>query len=106
MSVELGAALVGLIIAVTTLVKVITDKIKLTTDRAETKAARDADSQELHDKVLKLEFLTTQLKDNQSLNATAIDDLRDQTATLNVNIVKLDMAVAQLTEAIKSLKEK
>lgn len=105
MSVELGAALVGFIIAVTTLVKVITDKIKLTTDRAETKKVRDADSQELHDKVLKLEFMTTQLKDNQSLNATAIDDLRDQTATLNVNIVKLDMAVAQLTEAIKSLKE-
>lgn len=105
MSVELGAALVGFIIAVTTLVKVITDKIKLTTERAETKKVRDADSQELHDKVLKLEFITTQLKDNQSLNATAIDDLRDQTATLNVNIVKLDMAVAQLTEAIKSLKE-
>ena len=105
MSVELGAALVGFIIAVTTLVKVITDKIKLTTERAETKKVRDADSQELHDKVPKLEFITTQLKDNQSLNATAIDDLRDQTATLNVNIVKLDMAVAQLTEAIKSLKE-
>ena len=70
-----------------------------------TKAERDADSQELHDKVLKLEFTTTALKDSQSLNATAIDDLRDQTSQLNINIVKLDMAVASLTEAIKGLKE-
>ena len=87
------------------MIKVITDKIKLNNERAATKAARDADSQELHDKVLKLEFVTTALKDNQALNATAIDDLRDQTATLNVNVVKLDMNIANLTEAIKELKK-
>lgn len=95
------ANVVSVLAALTALIKSkLTDK-----DRAETKIARDADSTELHDKVLKLEFLTTQLKDNMSLNATAIDDLRDQTAALNVNIVKLDVAVASLTEAIKELKK-
>ena len=105
MTPELIVAIIALLSALTTLVKVITDKVKLTTERAATKAKRDKDSQSLHDKVLKLEFVCTQLKDNQSLNATAIDDLRDQTAALNVNIVKLDMAVASLTEAIKELKQ-
>ena len=105
MSPELIGAIVAFLLALTTLVKVITDKIKLNNERAATKAARDADSQELHDKVLKLEFVTTALKDNQALNATAIDDLRDQTATLNVNVVKLDMNIANLTEAIKELKK-
>ena len=105
MSPELIGAIVAFLLALTTLIKVITDKIKLNNERAATKAARDADSQELHDKVLKLEFVTTALKDNQALNATAIDDLRDQTATLNVNVVKLDMNIANLTEAIKELKK-
>lgn len=74
-------------------------------DRAQTKEARDKDSLELHDKVLKLEFTATQLKDQQALTATVVDDLRDQCSTLNTNIVKLDMAVANLTDAIKELRK-
>lgn len=105
MSVELGAAIIAFLTALTAFIKSKIDMGNVRAERAETKIARDADSTELHDKVLKLEFLTTQLKDNQSLNATAIDDLRDQTSQLNVNIVKLDMAVASLTEAIKELKK-
>lgn len=105
MTPELIAAIVSILLAGAALLKQLADKVKITNDRAATKAERDADSQELHDKVLKLEFTTTALKDSQSLNATAIDDLRDQTSQLNINIVKLDMAVASLTEAIKGLKE-
>lgn len=105
MSAELGLALVGLIGAIATFIKQLSDNMKIKAAREATKTERDADSQELHDKVLKLEFMTTALKDSSTLNATAIDDLRDQTAALNVNIVKLDMAVAQLTEAIRDMKE-
>ena len=103
------AALVGAVVMclgnLGALIKVWTDNVKLRNDRAQTKEARDKDSLELHDKVLKLEFTTTQLKDQQALTATVVDDLRDQCATLNTNIVKLDMAVASLTEAIKELKK-
>ncbi len=109
MTTEQIAALVGAVVMclgnLGALIKVWTDNVKLRNDRAQTKEARDKDSLELHDKVLKLEFSCSQLKDQQTLTATVVDDLRDQCATLNTNIVKLDMAVANLTEAIKELRK-
>lgn len=109
MTTEQIAALVGAVVMclgnLGALIKVWTDNVKLRNDRAQTKEARDKDSLELHDKVLKLEFTCSQLKDQQTLTATVVDDLRDQCATLNTNIVKLDMAVANLTEAIKELRK-
>ena len=87
------------------LVKVWTDLAAVRRSRLATSEARDKDSQNLHDKVLKLEFATQQLKDSQALTAQVVDDLRDQCSTLNTNIVKLDMAVANLTEVIKELKK-
>ena len=86
------------------LVKVVTDKIKLTNDRAATAAARDKDSQDLHDSVLKHGFQIQQLRDQQALTSTVVDDLRDTCNTLNTNIVKLDLNVANLTDVIKELK--
>ena len=101
----------ALVVAVTSLVgnlallvKVVTDKIKLTNDRLATKTERDNDSQALHDAVLKHGFMIQQLKDQQALTSTVVDDLRDTCATLNTNIVKLDLNVGNLTEAIKELK--
>lgn len=109
MTTEQIAALVGAVVMclgnLAALIKVWTDNVKLRNDRAQTKEARDKDSLELHDKVLKLEFTCSQLKDQQTLTATVVDDLRDQCTTLNTNIVKLDMAVANLTEAIKELRK-
>lgn len=74
-------------------------------DRAATKASRDDDSMAIHDKLLKHDFLLTQLKDSQSLNATAVDDLRDQVSLLNTNIVKLTVIVEHLSESIKEVKK-
>lgn len=109
MTTEQIAALVGSVVMclgnLGALIKVWTDNVKLRNDRAQTKEARDKDSLELHDKVLKLEFATTQRKDQQALTTTVVDDLRDQCAALNTNIVKLDMAVANLIEAIKELRK-
>ncbi len=109
MTTELWATLIGAIVLLLTntaaAIKLWADVQKTKADRANTKEQRDKDSLELHDKVLKLEFNTTQLKDQQALTATVVDDLRDQCSTLNTNIVKLDMAVASLTEAIKELKK-
>ena len=87
------------------LVKVITDKIKLTNDRLATKTERDNAEQEIRDAVLKHGFQIQQLKDQQALTSTVVDDLRDTCATLNTNIVKLDLNVGNLTEAIKELKK-
>lgn len=101
---KLIAALVLFITNLAGLVKVWSEVTKQKADRADTKLARDKDSQELHDKVLKHDFAISQLKDAQSLQATVVDDLRDQCSALNANIVKLDTNVANLTEAIKELK--
>ena len=109
MTTEQIAAIVGALVLclgnLAALIKVWADVAKQKADRILTKASRDSDSQELHDKVLKLEFTTQQLKDSQHLTAQVVDDLRDQCSTLNTNIVKLDMAVANLTEVIKELKK-
>jgi len=101
---KLTAALVGLIVELTLLVKVWRDVLAVKQARADTAQLRNADSQEIHDTILKHGFLIQQLKDAQSLQATVIDDLRDTCSTLNSNIVKLDTNVANLTEAIKELK--
>lgn len=98
-------AITSLVANLAILVKVVTDKIKLTNDRLATKAERDRDSQDLHDTVLKYGFQIQQLKDQQALTSTVVDDLRDTCATLNTNIVKLDLNVGNLTEAIKELKK-
>ena len=101
----------ALVVAVTSLVgnlallvKVITDKIKLTNDRLATKTERDNAEQEIRDAVLKHGFQIQQLRDQQALTSTVVDDLRDTCSTLNTNIVKLDLNVANLTDVIKELK--
>lgn len=86
-------------------IKIWADLQKQKADRIETKAQRDKDSQDLHDKVLSHGFQIQQLKDAQSLTATVVDDLRDTCATLNSNIVKLDVNVANLTDAVRELKK-
>ena len=98
------AAVIGLLLALTALVKVHTDILKIKADRKSTAEARDADSQKIHDLILKHDFAITALKDAQALTATVVDDLRDQCAALNSNIVKLDVNIANLTEAVKELK--
>lgn len=102
---KLIAALVGLIVELTLLVKVWRDVLAVKQARADTAQLRNKDSQELHDKVLKHDFQIGQLKDQQSLTATVVDDLRDTCNTLNVNIVRLDGAVNNLAEVIKEMKE-
>lgn len=74
-------------------------------DRELTKKTRDADSTELHDKILKHDFLIGQLKDNQNLQAQILEDLRDAVSAMNVGVARLEVSVTTLTEAVKELKK-
>ena len=56
--------------------------------------------------LLKHEFAITSLKDSQTLNATVVDDLKDQVNLLNTNVVKLTVVVEQLGETMRELKDK
>ncbi len=58
----------------------------------------------MHDQVLKNTFQIQQLKDNQTLNATVVDDLKDQVNLLNTNVIKLTVVVEQLGDTIKEMK--
>lgn len=109
MTTEQIAAIVGAVVLclgnLAALIKVWADLAKQKADRILTKANRDSDSQELHDKVLKLEFTTQQLKDSQQLTTQVVDDLRDTCAALNTSVAKLDLNIANLTEVVKELRK-
>lgn len=109
MTPEQIAALVGAVVLclgnLAALIKVWADNAKTVKDRIATKLERDKDSVELHDKVLKLEFATQQLKDNQTLTAQVVDDLRDTCAALNTSVAKLDINIANLADAVKELRK-
>ena len=78
--------------------------LKINSDRKNTKVERDKDSLELHDKMLKHDFLIGQLKDNYQFMRTVLDDLRDTTNNINLAICKLDSSVNNLTDTVKELK--
>ena len=109
MTAEQIAAIVGAVVLclgnLAAWIKTASEVAKQKADRILTKASRDSDSQELHDKVLKLEFTTQQLRDNQTLTAQVVDDLRDTCAALNTSVAKLDLNIANLTEVVKELKK-
>lgn len=110
MTPELWAALIGGVVLLLTntaaAIKVFADIVKMKADRADTKAARDADSAKLHDDVLKHTMQIAQLKDNQAMHATVIEDLRDVTNSLNTNVAKLGVVVEGLTDAVKEMKNR
>lgn len=78
---------------------------KIDSERKVTKELRDKDSLEVHDTLMKHSFQITQLKDQQALISTVVDDLRDTCSQLNTNIVKLDTNVQNLTEVVRELKK-
>lgn len=114
MTPELWAALIGALVLLLTnlagLVKVWTDLSKTKSDRQTTKQTRDADSQELHDKVLQLGFQVGQNKDNIGLLFEQMSDQMKQiglmTTQLAQVLVKMDNIVDTLKELKIDMKEK
>lgn len=72
--------------------------------RKATKAERDSDSKDIHDTLLKHDFVITSLKDNMQLVQTVQEDIRTELNTLNTNVAKLGVVVENLTETVKEMK--
>lgn len=72
---------------------------KIGNERKETKAERDNDSREIHDKILKHDFEIANLKGIVVEHKNTLEDLREQVAILNTNIVKLTVVVENLTKS-------
>ena len=80
--------------------------LKINADRKNTKEIRDKDSLELHDRILKHDFLIGQIKDNLTLYQTVQEDLKTELNILNTNVAKLTVVVDSLRETVKELKAK
>lgn len=74
-------------------------------DRQETKAARDNDSQEIHDKLLAHDFKITNLQGIVDLHRDKLDSIDKQLAVVNQELVKLNLSVEHLGAALKEQNE-
>lgn len=72
-------------------------------DRTETKSLRDADSQSMHDTLLKHTFEISNLKDVTSLHAVKLEDLTQQLQTLNINIVDLTATMKEFRQHMENM---
>ena len=74
-------------------------------DRMTTKQQRDTDSQEVHDKILKLEFKTTELAGIVNLHRDKLDQIERQLYTVNEQLIRLNMSVEHLSASLKEQNE-
>lgn len=106
MTPALIAAIVGILTALTALIKQITDNIKIKTARLETAKTRDRDTADLRDQVLKNTFDITALKDNQVHHVQLLEDLRDQVSALNISMATYNANLTNMAKAIENLLSK
>lgn len=74
-------------------------------DREKTKISRDADSQELHDQILKNTWEISQLKDMSGHRDQVIEQLQQQITILNSTMATTNVKLDNLVEVIKELKK-
>lgn len=108
MTTEQIAAVVGAVLLclgnLAAWIKTATDVAKQKADRLLTKQTRDADSQDLHDTVLKLSFQVDQNKNNIGLLFEQMTDQLKQIGMLNTQLAQVLTKMDTLCEAIKELK--
>ena len=78
---------------------------KVEKDREVTKKNRDNDSQDIHDKILKLEFKTAELGGIVNLHRDKLDQIEKQLTIVNQELVKLNVQVEHLADALKEQNE-
>lgn len=109
MTPELWATLIGAVVLLLTntaaAIKLWGELQKTKADRASTKEARDKDSLELHDKVLNLEFRSTQNKDNIQLLFEQVSDSNRQISLLNTQLATVLTKMDSVIDTLRELKE-
>ena len=78
---------------------------KMEQDRNTTKVNRDADSQAIHDDILKLKFDVTNLKGIANLHRDKLDSIDKQLGLVNQELTKLNIQVEHLTSALERQNE-
>ena len=104
-SVEIGVAVVAVLTAIASWFKSHSDLASVIKDREQTKSQRDQDSQQLHDKVIGLEFKYTALKDAQQLITEQLADTAKAVGVMNTQIAQMLIKMDNAISAINELKE-
>lgn len=78
---------------------------KVEKDREVTKQQRDSDSQVIHDTLLKQSFEITSLKGIVELHRDRLESIDKQLAIVNRELVKLNLQVEHLADALKAQSE-
>lgn len=105
MTPELIAAVVSVLCAAAAWLKTHADIARVKADRALVKADRDRDSKELHDKVLKLEFLCNSNKDTIGLLMQQVADANKQVNTLTTQIAEVLVKLDAMQDSLDDLKK-
>ena len=74
-------------------------------DREQTKATRDKDSLDIHDKLLTHDFKLSNLQGIVDLHRDKLDSIDKQLAIVNRELVKLNLSVEHLSVALKEQNE-
>lgn len=74
-------------------------------DRQVTKTNRDADSQQIHDDILKMKFEITELQGIVNLHRDKLDSIDKQLVLVNQELVKLNIQVEHLASALEKQNE-
>ena len=74
-------------------------------DRQVTKTNRDADSQAIHDDMLKMKFEITALQDIVNLHRDKLESIDKQLVLVNQELVKLNIQVEHLANALEKQNE-
>ena len=74
-------------------------------DREQTKATRDKDSLDIHDKLLTHDFKISNLQGIVDLHRDKLDSIDKQLAIVNRELVKLNLSVEHLSVALKEQNE-
>ena len=77
---------------------------KIESNRKVTKAERDRDSQDLHDKIMRHDWEINQIKSDNNHRDILLDDLRKQVEAVNQNLAIVATKLDSLVEAVKGKK--
>lgn len=105
---ELGAAVISFLVAVTGWLKNHSDVATINKDRETVKANRDADSQKIHDDVIRLQERvdthTMQVKtlfENAAATSAMVNDLKNQLTEVITNMRTIIEALKELKDEVK-----
>lgn len=98
-------SIVGCLGALTFFLKSRSDVATIKAERSETKEQRDKDSQELHDKVIKIECAVESHDKKIERQSVLIEKSSNEIACINKTLAELNVNICNILDCIKEIKD-